>query len=188
MDATASRRPSVDPYSWKIVVIVVAVVVAAIFSAAALFVSPSGRGPCECPASVIVNSGPVVTAGSLGCQNLQGETCFAAVLYSNIANVHLSGLGFAVRTTPRNGTNVLNGTPVELGPSAGVTALASDRTGVGTWNWSLSAWTQGGSWVVPTGGNVTLVLDTGLQNANLTGDWFWTFITSPISGAGGISL
>jgi hypothetical protein len=59
---------------------------------------------------------------------------------------------------------------------------------IGVWNWTTSTWSQGGDWIIPVATNVTMVLDTGLQSATLTGDYFWTFMISSNYGAVGTSL
>lgn len=186
--ASPSRgAPVLGPYRWQIVITIAAVAIVAIFSAVVLLGSSPSR-PCACPAAWGVGPGPVVTAGSVGCQDLQGETCYSGVLVSNVPGVHLSGLRFEVLGPPWNRTNVLNSTPVSLGATARVTVVAPDNTVVGVWDWSTTSWSQGSSWVIPTGANVTLVLDTGLQNANLSGDLFQTFMVSPSYGSAGITI
>lgn len=191
MRSPSSGHTSLGPYRWQLAVIVCAVVGVAIFSAVVLLGSSSGGGPpqaCACPAGWGVGHGPGVTPGSVGCQDLPGESCFSGVLVSYLPGVQLSGLRFEVLGPPWNSSNVLNSTPVSLGDSARVTVLAPDNTVVGAWDWSTTSWSQGSGWVIPTGANVTLILDTGFQNAKLSGDWFETFMVNPNYGSVGIRI
>jgi hypothetical protein len=141
-----------------------------------------------CPPAWMVGPGPAVQPGQMGCQDVPGEECYAVQLASNVAGVHLSGLRFDVVGPPWNNTSVLNSTPVALGPSALVSAFNSTGDLVGVWNWTLSSWSQGEAWPIPVGPNVLLILDTGLQNVQLKGDLFFTFLTSPNYGSVGMPL
>lgn len=89
---------------------------------------------------------------------------------------------------PLNSSNVESGAPVPLGPGAEVTALNSSNATVGTLNWSIQSWTEGGGWTVPFNANTAYVLDSDLQNVSFSGDfWFFSF-SSPGEGGGGVPL
>lgn len=120
--------------------------------------------------------------GQTGCRNLAGEECYSFLLVSSVRGVHLSGLRFGVLGPPCNDASALNCTPVPLGPSALVSMLNSTGGPVGVWNWTDSRWTEGAGWTIPVNANMTLVLDTGLQNVRLTGDFFYTMMVSPNDG------
>jgi len=140
------------------------------------------------PAAWALAPGPEVGPGSLGCRDRAGETCFAVLFTSSVAGVRLAGLRFTVVGPPWNNPTGTGGTPVPLGTSASVTALGPTGELAGVWNWSQSAWVQGGSWEVPVDENVTLVLDAGLANAQLAGDYFFTIMATPNYGSVGAYL
>jgi len=196
MPSLPQGRPLLAPYRWQLVVISVAVVVVAIFAAVVLLSSAPGaggpcycpEGNCSCPPSWTVTQGPHIAPGSYGCQNLPGESCYAGILSSSVTGMHLSTLRFELLGPPWNSTNLLNSTPVTLGASARVTALAPNQNAVGAWEWQQSDWSQGGNWVIPAEMNVTLVLDTGVQNTDFSGDLFCTFFSTPPTGSAGFSL
>jgi hypothetical protein len=110
-----------------------------VFSTIVLSV-PVGGNPslCACPAAWGVSPRPPATPGSTGCQDLLGESCFAVMLESNVAEVHLSGQRFEVLGPPGNNLSLENGAPMILGPSAIVTALNVSGNLVGIWNWTTS--------------------------------------------------
>lgn len=186
------RLTPLRPYRGYIVVAVISLALTTVFSTAVL------AGPwdqalitCACPAAWALgppSNESYVQPGSVACQGLAGESCYEFELISTIAGVHLSGLRFEVLGPPWNSTDILNSPQVALGQSARVTALGTAGTVVGAWNWSMSSWSQGGDWTIPVSTNVTLVLDTGFQNARLSGDFFETFMETPNYGAVGASL
>lgn len=115
-----------------------------------------------------------VPAGSTGCQNLSGEDCYSVQLMSTVADVPLSEFKFEV-LSESNAT-------VPLGTSALVTVLDSSGSIVGAWNWTVSEWAVGGGWTVPVDENLSLVLDTGVENGQFATDWFWIFVASDSVG------
>jgi hypothetical protein len=105
-----------------------------------------------------------------------------------VAGARLSGLKFEVLGPPTNVSNVQSGPPIPLGPSAHVSVFNPSGGLVGLWNWTTSAWSEGGEWTIPVNANLTLVLDSGLQGAQLAEDWFFVFMISPGYGSVGCLL
>jgi hypothetical protein len=186
--ATKRRFSPSTPYRWFVVVVVSSFAVVAGFSAAALTGQLGSPTVCACPAAWSVVYESHVHPGATGCQDLQGETCYAFLLDSNVAGFHLSGFRFELLAPPTMNTSPMSGAPIPLGPTADVYTLNAGGILVGLWNWASSNWIQGGDWVIPVATNVTLILDTGLQNAQLTGDYFWTLMAPPNHGAVGSTV
>jgi hypothetical protein len=182
------RVPRATQYRWFLVVIVASLAVVAGFSAAALTGQLGSTRTCACPAAWGVGYESHVRPGATGCQDLQGETCYAFLLESSVAGVRLSGLRFELLAPPTVNTSPMGGPTIPLGPFAFVTALNASNIVVGSWDWNLSNWIVGGEWIIPVATDVTLILDTGLQNAQLTGDYFWTLMVSPNYGSVGAPL
>jgi len=137
------------------------------------------------PSWSLAPSGQSVLPGQTGCQNVSGETCFSFVFATQLAGVYLSGLQFEVR-----GPTISNspGSSVPMGSQASLNVIASDGSVVGALNWSTSTWISGTNWTIPTSSLVLLVLDTGLQNGQFSGDFFWVHMVSPNYGAVGAEL
>ena len=164
------------------------VVVAAILTVAILAILTTNMFTCACPAAWAAWGESHVFPGSPGCANVSGESCYSVLMESNTAGVRLSGLAFEVRGPPTNNSSVISGPPIPLGPAARLSAFDSAGNLVGLWNWTTSTWVLGGSWIIPVNANITLVLDTGLLDAQLSADWFFVHITTPALGYGGVLL
>ena len=164
------------------------VALAAILIVAVLTIPATSISVCACPAAWGAWGESHVLPGSAGCANVTGESCYTELMESSVGGVLLSGLKFAVLGPPTNNSNVMSGPPIPLGPAARLSVFDSDGSLVGVWNWTTSAWVQGGGWTIPVTSNITLVLDTGLLDAQLAEDWFFVFMTSPDYGSVGSLL
>jgi hypothetical protein len=149
---------------------------------------PVGLRMCACPPAWSIFNETNVTSGATGCQNAAGEVCYSVTLVSHIGGVNLSGLRFELLGPPTNSNDVQSGLPVSLGPSALVSVLDPAGVTVGKWNWTDSSWTVGRGWPIPVSANITLVVDTGLQDVQLTADLFWVFMVTPDYGSVGTTL
>lgn len=134
--------------------------------------------------NVVVPSNPVVDPGHAGCQNRTEETCASVWFYADVTGEILRDINFSVEGPPRNSSNVRSGIPVPMGSSASVEAFNASGAVVGAWNWSMGYWTLGGSSTIPASIYVTLVFDTGLTNADLQGDVFWTSLSQGYGSVG----
>jgi hypothetical protein len=183
-----SRRSWRERLAPHLVLIVLALMICAAFGAVVASGVTGAPSGCGCAAAWSLTPATPVAPGAAGCSSLEGETCFSAELESAQGGVALSALDFAVTEGPTNSSNAPTGAPVPLGAAAAVTVYGPDGGFVGSWNWSRAAWGSGASWAVPGDENVTLVLDSGLQQASFAGDTFWTFVTSPDEGSIGVQL
>lgn len=149
---------------------------------------PLGGHPGPGPSGFSPASGPIrVAPGSIGCQSLSRDVCYAAAVMTLYSGVSLSHLQFRVanETTPLNS----NATPLPLGHSAQVAVLSSSVSIAGVWNVSTGSWTNGSGWVLPTNLSIVIILDTGLlSNSTLAGTWFWAELTGPAQASVGFPL
>jgi hypothetical protein len=188
--ADAARGESAPP-SWSarierhILLIVAAVVLVAGIGAVVAMNAPH---VCACASAWGLGSATPLAPGSPGCPPVSGTTCFAASPEFNQGGIALSGLSFEVLGPPTNSSNVHSGSPVDLGASAAVLVFGPTGDEVGDWNWTLGAWSFGASWAIPTNQPFSLVLNTGLIDANLAGDTLWVLVQSPDLGSDGSSL
>ena len=126
-----------------------------------------------------------VAPGSVGCQPTPNEVCYAVIVENSEKGLTLSDVRFysAVGTASQSGPIW---TPISLGDSARVSALGPPKSIVGVWNYSEAQWTSGSGWGVPTIGDFTLILDTGLlTNSTLEQAYFFVEVTGPFHGGVG---
>jgi hypothetical protein len=185
-------EPSLGPEAWGIpawaeaAIVLTVVMITGISGLVVYAAEPGFDDLCppiyaSCPEAWSVAPGGIaITPGAPGCENVSGVACFEETLQSNQPGMQLSDFWFELVGPPVNSSNSLSGPLVPLGASAAVSAFDSAGAPIGVWNASRGMWIWGGGWIVDA--NVELVLDTGLQNSTLYGDYVCTFLTGTHEG------
>ena len=182
MGSVGRREPSGLPRGIG-VALVALTVGAAVTVGILVFLNPSAECAPGCPSAFAFYNVNKIAPGSLGCASVRGELCYSAEISSLIDGLRVSDLSFKVIGDP-SGSNVLNGTPISLGPAARVTLLQNSPVNLAVWNWTTATSVSGGGEHVSTTATVTAILDTGLVATSLGSAYWWAFYSSSDQGGG----
>lgn len=172
-----------------IVVVVAVLIVASVLAFAFLAPPPPSSGYGWFSDGVPTRVPP----GSLGCADVGGEVCYVTVVGfgTGFYEVPCSDISFEL-TTNRSVSNGPGGSPVPLGPTAGVNVvvglLNSSNVISCHWNWTTSSWSGGASSNLPAGIDISMILDSGQSASSLNSTWWWILLSSPGGGGWGFEL
>jgi len=188
---SADTRNSRDPRLPKrrLRVALIAVLAAAVVLAGAIlavafhpWTANGGTGPSAFAPVSITRTTP----GSPGCRAVAGDICYLSEVSSAFSNLAASNLFFAVSNVFPTSYPQQSSISLEVGASV---SLLNGSSVAGVWNYTIGAWSQAPTGVLPTTAPIQVVLDTGLaSDSTFVGAYFYIEHSSPYGGSVGFPL
>jgi hypothetical protein len=170
-----------DEWALYALVVVVAAGMLAVWAWTVLLPSaphtePSVFSPAQSPEEI--------PSGSPGCSSAGTDLCYSFSIVTYYSGLTVGHFEFQV---DENWSSLSSsgpvGTPVSLGPDAQISVLGPKSAVEATWNCAVERWSGTAGWIVPTGTNVSFVLQTGLEsNATVQAASMFIGLAPPYGG------